>query len=96
MDATILTPSVEQRLKAYHALSSRAKSLVPDAPAKPTITLSREFGCEAYPVATDLVKLAEKITGEQWLLVDISLLDAVAKEHRIPEEVMLSLGNKPR
>lgn len=96
MPVTILTPSVEQRLKAYHELSMRAKSLVKGAPLKPTITISREFGCEAYPVAEEVVKLAEKATGEQWLLVDITLLDAVAKEHHISEEVMLSLGNKPR
>ena len=96
MPVTILTPSVEGRLKAYHELSVRAKSLVEGAPLKPTITLTREFGCEAYPVAEEVVKLAEKATGEQWLLADISLLDAVAKEHHISEDVMLSLGHKPR
>ena len=96
MPVPVLIPAVEQRLRAYHELSTRAKSLVEGAPLKPTITISREFGCEAYPVAEEVVKLAEKITGEQWLLADISLLDAVAKEHNIPEEMMLSLGNKPR
>lgn len=96
MPVTILIPAVEQRLKAYHELSNRVKSLVKDAPLKPTINITREFGCEAYPVAEELVKMAEKITGEQWVLVDISLLDAVAKEHHISEEVMLSLGHKPR
>ncbi|HEY5973214.1 MAG TPA: cytidylate kinase-like family protein [Geobacteraceae bacterium] len=96
MPVTILTPAVEQRMKAYHELSDRAKSLIAGAPLKPTITITREFGCEAYPVAEELVKLAEQITGEQWLLADISLLDAVAKEHHIPEDVMFSLGNKPR
>jgi cytidylate kinase len=96
MPVTVLTPSVEQRLKAYHELSNRAKSLVAGAPLKPTITITREFGCEAYPVAEELVRLAEQLTGEQWLLADISLLEAVAKEHHIPEETMLSLGNKPR
>ena len=96
MPVTILTPAVEQRMKAYHELSDRAKSLIAGAPLKPTITITREFGCEAYPVAEELVKLAEQITGEKWLLADISLLDAVAKEHHIPEDVMFSLGNKPR
>lgn len=92
-----LFPSVEQRMKAYHDLSSRAKELVAKPSAlKPTITLSREFGCEAFPVAEDLVKLAEKKTGERWVLVDKSLLDAVAREHNIPEEIMFSLGSKPR
>lgn len=96
MPITILTPSVEQRMRAYHALSDRARSLSTGTPLKPTITISREFGCEAYPVAEELVTLAEKITGEQWVLVDISLLDAVAKEHHISEKIMLSLGNRPR
>ena len=96
MPVTVLTPSVEQRIRAYHELSSRAKSLAEGAPLKPTITLSREFGCEAYPIAEELVKVAEGITGERWLLADLSLFDAVAKEHHIPEEVMLSLGHKPR
>jgi cytidylate kinase len=96
MPVTELTPAVEQRLRAYHELSSRVKSLPGGAPHKPTITISREFGCEGYPIAEELVKLGEKITREQWLLVDLSLLNAVAKEHHISEEVMLSLGRKPR
>ena len=79
MPETVLTPSVEQRLRAYHELSGRAKTFAAGVPRKPTITISREFGCEAFPVAEELVKLAEKTTGEQWLLVDISLLNAVAK-----------------
>lgn len=96
MPITDLTPSVEQRLRAYHELSGRAKSFRTGTPAKPTITISREFGCEGFPVAEELVSLGEKITGERWLLVDISLLNAVAKEHNISEDVMLSLGHKPR
>lgn len=96
MPVTDLIPSVEQRLRAYHELSGRAKSFGAGTPAKPTITISREFGCEGFPVAEELVSLGEKITGEPWLLVDITLLNAVAKEHNISEDVMLSLGHKPR
>ena len=91
-----LFPSVERRLKAYHELSHTVSGLEDSAPLKPTITISREFGCEAFPVSEELVRLAEKKTGEPWLLVDKSLLDAVAKEHHVPEEIMLSLGSKPR
>ncbi len=96
MPLSLLYPGVEQRFGAYHELRSRARLLTKGVPLKPTITLSREFGCEAYPVAEELVKIAEETTGERWLLLDISLLDAVAKEHHIPEEVMLSLGHTPR
>lgn len=96
MPVTVLTPAVEQRLKAYHALSQRSKSLSADVKLKPTITITREFGCEAFPVAEELQKQVEKQTGEQWVLVDKSLLDAVAKEHRISEDIFHSLGQKPR
>ncbi|MCM2265786.1 MAG: cytidylate kinase-like family protein [Desulfuromonadales bacterium] len=91
-----LAPSVEQRMKAYHELSHRVGALVKRAALKPTITLSREFGCEAFPVAGELIRQAEKKTGEPWLLVDKSLLDAVAREHHVPEEIMKALGSKPR
>lgn len=96
MPVTLLTPSVEQRMKAYHELSHRAKSLVKGAPLKPTITISREFGCEAFPVAEELVKLLERMTDEIWILIDKSLLDEVAKEHNISDEIIRSLGKKPR
>ena len=96
MPITVLTPSVEQRIKAYHSMSLRARSLTADAPLKPTITITREFGCEAFPVAEELLKLCEKKSGEQWVLVDKTLLDAVAKEHHISEEIFQSLGQKPR
>jgi cytidylate kinase len=92
-----LAPSVEQRLKAYHGLSHRVKALAEKpAPPKPTITLTREFGCEAFPIAEELVRQAEKKTGEPWVMIDKSLLDAVAREHRIPDEIIQSLGKKPR
>ena len=91
-----LFPSVERRLKAYHELSYRFRGFESTAPPKPTITLSREFGCEAFPVSEELIRLAEKKTGESWLLVDKSLLEAVAREHGVPEEIMHSLGSKPR
>ena len=92
-----LFPSVEQRMKAYHDLSHRAKDVLEKpAPPKPTITLTREFGCEAFPIAEELVRQAQKKTGEPWVLVDKSLLDAVAREHAIPDKIMQSLGSKPR
>lgn len=96
MPVTLLTSSVEQRTKAYLELSNRAKGLVPVLPSKPTITISREFGCEAFPVGEELVKLLERMTDETWILVDKSLLDAVAREQNISEDTMRSLGQKPR
>ena len=74
----------------------RAKSSAPDSLSKPTITIAREFGCEAVPVAEELLKLVQETTGEPWLLVDSSLLAAVAKEHGVAEDIFHGLGQKPR
>jgi len=63
---------------------------------KPTITLSREFGCEAFPISEELVRQAEQITGEPWLLVDKSLLEVITREYNLPDETMHSLGSFPR
>jgi cytidylate kinase len=92
-----LSPSVEQRLKAYLDRSNRSTEVAKKkAPAKPTISITREFGCEAFPIAEELVKLATKHTGERWVLVDKSLLDAIAREHNIPNETIQALGTKPK
>jgi len=93
---TTLVPSIEQRLAAFIEMNRRAKLAATKAAPKPTITISREFGCEGYPLAEDVKKLVEQATGEPWALVDRSLLDAVAKNHSLSEEVLHSLGQKPR
>lgn len=96
MPTTKLSPSIEQRMRAYHDLTHRAQTVKKSAPPKPTITLSRQFGCEAFPVAEELIRRAEEKTGESWLLVDKALLDDVAREHRISPDLMQSLGEGPR
>jgi len=83
-------------MKAYLELSKFAKSLRKDVPLRPTITITREFGCEAFPVAEELIKLLQQKSGEQWVMVDKSLLDAIAKDHNITEDIIRSLGQKPR
>lgn len=64
--------------------------------ARPTITLSREFGCEAYPVADRLRELLEKKSGESWIVMDKGLLEEVAKNHNLSEDILKGLGEKSR
>ena len=96
MTLTSLPPSIDQRMGAFNEVMRRARLLKPDALPKPTITISREFGCEAFPVSEELLKLVQEITGEPWVLVDKSLLTAIAKEHRVAEDIFHDLGQKPR
>ncbi len=63
---------------------------------RPTITISREFGCEAYPVSERLKALLEKKTGEPWVVMDKALLEEVAKNHNLSEDMLKKLGEKSR
>jgi cytidylate kinase len=96
-DLTIL-PSVEQRLAALIEVSRRISQAETNSlnGLKPTITISREFGCEAFPVAEKLKQIMEKKTKEKWALVDKSLILEVAKRHDIEAELLKNLGKRPR
>ena len=93
-----LIPSIEMRLSSLlevtrrRDLESEARSKV----TKPAITISREFGCEAYPMAERLQELLEQKTGEKWVVMDKQLLEEVARNHNLSEELLKGLGEKLR
>lgn len=92
-----LIPSIDNRLGALLEVTRRQHSRTADGPPlKPAITISREFGCEAYPTAELLRQQMEKRTGAQWTLMDKALLDEVARNHNLSEQVLHSLGEKNR
>lgn len=97
MSEAKLIPSIENRLGSLIEVSRRQGAAARVEPqAKPAITLSREFGCEAYPVAELLRQRMEKRTGESWALMDKALLDEVANNHNLSEQVLHNLGEKNR
>lgn len=93
-----LIPSIEQRLSGLVEVTRRVQGEITSskAKAKLSVTISREFGCEAYPVAEKLKALLEKKTSSSWALMDKALLEEVAKNHNISEEILKNLGSKPR
>lgn len=94
-----LVPSVEKRIGSLLEYNRRreleASSKSRAAKSKPAITLSREFGCEAYPVAERLQELLEKRTAETWLVMDKELLREIARNHKISGDALQRLGEKP-
>jgi cytidylate kinase len=97
---SLLIPSVDTRIGALEEYNRRQlnrvemkeKGLKP----KPAITISREFGCEAYPVAEKVCELMKQRTGNQWLLMDNALIEAVCAQHNISKEMLKNLGEKNR
>lgn len=97
MPESRLIPAIESRLSAMLEMTRRQNSSKPqEKPAKPTVTISREFGCEAYPVAEQLRQELEKQTKESWSLMDKALLEEVTRNHNLSEQVLHNLGDKNR
>ena len=93
-----LIPSIEMRLGSLLEVTRRREleSDARDKTTKPTITISREFGCEAFPLAERLQALLERKTGEQWVVMDKQLLEEVARNHNLSEALLKELGGKMR
>ncbi len=89
-----LIPSIEQRLTGWVAIHERQQ--VPEAPARPTITLSREFGCEGFALATRLKELLDDAFGEPWTVFDQLLIEKVAEDEDIAVRILRHLGDVPR
>jgi len=99
MAKNVLIPSIEERLRGYIELSRRnlrEHGLAKSARVHPTVTLTREFGCEGYPVAQRLQTLLEKRSGQPWVVMDRALLDAVAKDNNLSAQILQNLGTKNR
>lgn len=99
MSDTLLVPSIEHRLTGLIEVSRRVRAASERHERKitnRTITISREFGCEAYPAAEKLKAILETLTGEPWALVDRSLVDEVACHHDLQAEILHNLGKRPR
>lgn len=98
MPERILIPAVEARLGSlleFNRRNAAEKSTRAVAEkSRPTVTLSREFGCEAYPVADRLKEFLEKKSGESWIVMDKGLLEEVARNHNLSEDLLKGLGEK--
>lgn len=96
MPESKLIPSIDKRLGAFIEVSRRQDAQPGEPPHKPAITISREFGCEAYPMAELLRQQLETRTKQSWTLMDKALLDEVARNHNLSEQVLHNLGEKNR
>lgn len=100
MPENLIIPSVDVRIGALEEYNRRQKEKVfqqqKGPKPRPCVTLSREFGCEGYPVAERLLKLMAEQTGDQWVLIDKDVLDEVANRHHVSREILEALGTKNR
>jgi len=90
-----LVPSVERRLSAWISISEARASGAQTGP-RPTITLSRRFGCEAFPLCERLKELLDTMTGESWNIYDKALIEKVSQDENLALAVLQDLGGPSR
>jgi cytidylate kinase len=98
MPENLLIPSVDLRIGSLEEYNRRQNEKAAHQHHKPKprpcLTISREFGCEGYPVAELLRELMMQRTGDEWVLIDKAVLEVVAQRHNISEDILQHLGEK--
>lgn len=75
-----ITPGIENRLSSWNNFAQKRKEEEQKPPL--SITLSREFGCQAYPVAELLEQRlnAKEESDNSWIVLDRKLLEKLAED----------------
>jgi cytidylate kinase len=94
MPIGVLVPDVDNRISAWVKIVARKKKeeLAKKDKSGITITISRQFGCEGYPLAKILQKELEEKTGQDWIILDKDLIDKVAKDTNLSKTLIKDLG----
>ncbi|MGV8073551.1 MAG: AAA family ATPase [Syntrophobacteraceae bacterium] len=87
-----LIPNVEQRMAAWHRIQEQLRKEVP-VKSKPTITISRQYGCEGYPLAEALKEQVEQKTGDPWTIFDKALIERVSRDTTLSRRILSNLGD---
>ena len=91
-----LPSSVQERLSGWVRIQEgRIKAPVPPRRG-PTITLSRQFGCEGFPLSLRLQELLNARNHDEWNIFDKTLLERVAEDEGIPMRLLAHLGEAHR
>lgn len=85
-----LIPSIEQRESAWIHLREHHP---PQSSRHPTVTLSRQYGCEGYPLAERLKGLLEDASGLPWNIYDKALVDKVVASEVVSRQHLNHLGD---
>lgn len=100
MPENLFIPSVDLRIGSLEEYNRRQKGKASAQHARPKprpcITISREYGCTGYPAAELLREILMQKTGDEWVLLDKAVLEEVARNHNLSEEILKTLGEENR
>jgi cytidylate kinase len=82
---------------AVRAASVPGTQSEPSPPPAPSVTISRESGIDTTPVADELVRILNAAEpGKQWIGYDRALVERVARDHDLSEEIVSTFSERDR
>ena len=84
--------SVERRLAVWLSVKDKPTGAEAQRPC-PTITISRKYGCEAFPLALRIKELLDAACEEPWIIYDKALLERVSQAEHLSMEFLEDLGS---
>jgi len=75
-----LPPSVEERLSGWVRIQERRAAAPARIQPRPCVTISRQFGCEGFPLCLRLQQLLEQASGEPWQIFDKIFIEKLAQD----------------
>ncbi len=96
MSKHYINPKIEKRIANWLEIRKKnnSQSELKDDPI--SITISREFGCQGYPLAAALQKELNAQGGQNWAVFDKSLIEMISADHHISEQLLNSLGERAK
>ena len=94
MKGSLLIPSIENRIASWLDINRKVK-LAQAEQVRYTITISREYGCFAYPLAAELKKLLDNEVNN-WTIFDKLLIEEVAQNSEFSERILEQVGESYR
>jgi len=89
LDSKITAWLEQQRVKALKEAETENRVM-----SSRTVTISREFGCEGYPLAVALKEILEDASGDKWTIFDRNLIEKLEREYDLTKEFLEKLGEK--
>jgi hypothetical protein len=88
-----LIPGIEQREAGWMRIRERFAH-THQTQRHPSVTISRQYGCEGYALAQRLKVFLEEASGQPWNLFDKALVDQVASDENLSRQLLGHLGDE--
>jgi cytidylate kinase len=91
-----LPSSVEERISGWVRIQERRAAATAKICPRPCVTISRQFGCEGFPLSLRLQQLFEQATGEPWSIFDKVLIERMAQDEEVSLRLLGALEDPAR